>query len=275
MKGFENLSVHHVSNNKYMISTSGPKPHISKEMKNLSQMGEFTNYTVKKRGGFFFKSPRRRKKSGYAPFGRAVVKSEQPFFGRHNLQPPGPKTPSWGLTTASPVRRVIRNTENPLPVPSEIKIGPNGLPIPPKCAHPDCDKMGRLLPDWWVRNRFSDGRTKPPDHPFYNKPYTKYCAEHGPPPTNVRIRNNPPSAEEGEEMEVEEEEEDKPLALRKDPNFRVDFDDGVWKVYQGGQRIHASSLASSDGSLGSLGSFPGGVLAPGPSAGIRFGNVLT
>ena len=77
-------------------------------------------------------------------------------------------------------------------------------------------------------------------------------------------------------MEVEEEEEDdKPLALRKDPNFRVDFDDrdGEWKVYLGGQRIPASSLASSDGSSGS---FPGGLLlAPGPSAGIRFGNVLT
>tara|TARA_B100000575_G_C23087140_1_gene626565 strand:- start:1096 stop:1263 length:168 start_codon:yes stop_codon:yes gene_type:complete len=55
MKGFEDLNIDFVSGNKYIISTTGPDNHTSYEMKNLAQMGEFTNYTVKKRGNYILK----------------------------------------------------------------------------------------------------------------------------------------------------------------------------------------------------------------------------
>ena len=55
MIGFENLNIEFIKDNKYMISTTGPDLSTSNEMRNLAQMGEFTNYTVKKRGSNILK----------------------------------------------------------------------------------------------------------------------------------------------------------------------------------------------------------------------------
>ena len=55
MIGFENLNIEFIKDNKYMISTTGPDSSTSNEMRNLAQMGEFTNYTVKKRGSYILK----------------------------------------------------------------------------------------------------------------------------------------------------------------------------------------------------------------------------
>ena len=55
MIGFENLNIEFIKDNKYMISTTGPDSSTSNEMRNLAQMGEFTDYIVKKRGSYILK----------------------------------------------------------------------------------------------------------------------------------------------------------------------------------------------------------------------------
>ena len=54
MDGFLNVSVKHIKDNKYELSTTGPDAVTGPEMKNLAQMGEFTKYTVKIQGNNFF-----------------------------------------------------------------------------------------------------------------------------------------------------------------------------------------------------------------------------
>ena len=47
MKGFLNVTVKHIKDNKYELSTTGPDQNTSNELKNLAQLGEYTKYTVK------------------------------------------------------------------------------------------------------------------------------------------------------------------------------------------------------------------------------------
>jgi hypothetical protein len=47
MKGFLNVIVKHIKDNKYELSTTGPDQNTSNELKKLAQLGEYTKYTVK------------------------------------------------------------------------------------------------------------------------------------------------------------------------------------------------------------------------------------
>ena len=54
MDGFVNVVVKHVKDNEYELWTDGPDEHTSDELRNLAQMGEFTDFTVKMAPGFDF-----------------------------------------------------------------------------------------------------------------------------------------------------------------------------------------------------------------------------
>jgi energy-coupling factor transporter ATP-binding protein EcfA2 len=54
MEGFMNVVVKHVNGNEYEIWTDGPDEFTSDEMRNLAQMGEYTDFTLQMAPGFDF-----------------------------------------------------------------------------------------------------------------------------------------------------------------------------------------------------------------------------
>ena len=54
MDGFENVDVSHIKDNEYCLTTTGPDENTSDEMRNLAQMGEYTDFTIRMHDGYDF-----------------------------------------------------------------------------------------------------------------------------------------------------------------------------------------------------------------------------